>query len=59
MNTQGQASPDDCSRDLKRFIYTAIRNIDFFGKNHAVVMAEVDGVNSGGFIDFRPKPYEP
>ena len=50
MDTQGQTSPDNCSRALKCFIYTAVRNIDFFGKNDAVVMAEMNRVNAGGFI---------
>ena len=58
MNTQSQASSDNCSRALKCFIYAAVRDIDLFSKNDAVVMAEMNGVNSGGFINFHPKPYE-
>jgi hypothetical protein len=56
VDTQGQTSTNDYSRALKRFIYTAVRDIDFLGKNYAVVMAEVDCVNTGGFVDFCPKP---
>ena len=58
MDTQGQASANDCLGNWKRFVYTAVRDIYILGKKDAVVMAKVYRVNTGIFIDFCPKPDE-